>query len=424
MSWIKIVFINVIVLLILLILGSLALRAWDAFITKDEIYQVKDFNTNTIRATYPNYNEYERKDAINIFTDFAAPRTLYSPFIEWRRDAYTGHSANIEEQYKTRLSYNHNINHSIWFFGGSTIWGTGAKDEETIPSYFAKASSLDVWNLGESAYTSFQEFIQLQLLLVNNLTPEVAIFYDGVNDSIYCNTNTLTLPTHMREDEYRQIIEKHPKHKQIIDKLTEKADQGYQLGDEIEHIYNKVFYFFSEPYAKRLSGFFDNRAMSTSYNKNLSTSRPFSAFEKQHHYRNCDTDEIKAQAAARMTVNTWLLAYDLLSTKNIPVLFVLQPTSHIGTEFHQLDYLLDSEKQRIVDEKKSYEAQYAMIKKIWAEECLKHNACDNFLDLSEVFNGYQEPIFIDTMHISPNGNKIVANEIYNYMCQNDQFKVC
>ncbi len=424
MSWIKIVFINVIVLLILLILGSLALRAWDAFITKDEIYQVKDLNTNTIRATYPNYNEYERADAINIFTDYSAPKTGHSPFIEWRRNPYTGQSVNVEDQYKTRLSYNHNMNDSIWFMGGSTIWGTGAKDEETIPSYFAKTSLQNVWNLGESGYTSFQEFIQLQILLVNDLTPEVVVFYDGVNDSIYCNTNTTALPTHSREDEYRLSIEKYPKHKQMIKKLTEKAEQGYKLSDEIEHIFNKVFHFFSEPYAKRLSGFFDKRAMSTTYNKNLSSSRPLATFEKQHNYRNCDTDTKKARAAAQMTVNTWLLAYDLLSTKNIPVLFVLQPTSHIGTEFHQLDYLLDSEKQRIVDEKKSYEAQYAMIKKIWTEECLKHNACDNFLDLSVVFNGYQEPIFIDTMHISPNGNKIVANEIFNYMCKDKQFKIC
>ncbi len=157
------------------------------------------------------------------------------------------------------------------------------------------------------------------------------------------------------------------------------------------------------------------------FDKNLSTDLPLASFKNRDQYRNCDTHPTKAEYAATVTINTWLLAYEILSARNIPVLFILQPTSHIGTEFHQLDYLLNSEKQRIMNEKPSYEAQYAMIRKLWYEKCVSFNACDSFIDLSNIFNSHNEPIFIDSLHVSPNGNEIVAQAIYHYMCNNKQY---
>jgi lysophospholipase L1-like esterase len=73
-------------------------------------------------------------------------------------------------------------------FGGSTMWGTNARDAFTIPSIVAKTlegrgMSVETINFGETGYVSTQEVISLLLQLRKGNIPDVAIFYDGVNDT-------------------------------------------------------------------------------------------------------------------------------------------------------------------------------------------------------------------------------------------------
>ena len=72
------------------------------------------------------------------------------------------------------------------------MWGTGSDDNRTIPSYFARLNNVDVLNLVESSFHSFQELIQLQILLNQNFRPKSVIFYDGFNDGYYyCQKKSL-----------------------------------------------------------------------------------------------------------------------------------------------------------------------------------------------------------------------------------------
>ncbi|MGC8643611.1 MAG: hypothetical protein ACP5XB_27450, partial [Isosphaeraceae bacterium] len=75
----------------------------------------------------------------------------------------------------------------ILMFGGSTLWGVGARDEGTIPSCLARelvsrGINAQITNLGEIAYVSTQELITLCRMLQNGARPDVVIFYDGVNE--------------------------------------------------------------------------------------------------------------------------------------------------------------------------------------------------------------------------------------------------
>ena len=151
---------------------------------------------NIIKANYPNYKNLKQKDRLAIHTGDTEPRFSYVPFTAWRRKPYENSAVTVEPRRSTRLSIGHGEQHSIWFLGGSTMWGTGSTNETTIPSFFSTMTGERVWNLGESAYNSFQELIQLQRMLANGYTPKVVIFYDGVNDSFYCNANVKSLPTH------------------------------------------------------------------------------------------------------------------------------------------------------------------------------------------------------------------------------------
>lgn len=75
-------------------------------------------------------------------------------------------------------------------YGGSTMWGVGAPDSLTIASYLqrllAEQASGDVCvtNLGERAWVGTQELIQLERQLQRGRVPQVAVFYDGINDVI------------------------------------------------------------------------------------------------------------------------------------------------------------------------------------------------------------------------------------------------
>jgi lysophospholipase L1-like esterase len=73
-------------------------------------------------------------------------------------------------------------------FGGSTMWGTGARDAYTIPSILArelarKGVAAHVVNFGESGWVNTQELIALALELRQGRRPNLVIFYDGINDT-------------------------------------------------------------------------------------------------------------------------------------------------------------------------------------------------------------------------------------------------
>ena len=75
---------------------------------------------------------------------------------------------------------------NVFVFGGSTGFGLGLPDDETIPSYLqdcAPASGhLAVYNFARSYYYSSQELALFQQLLKAGHIPQVAVFIDGLNE--------------------------------------------------------------------------------------------------------------------------------------------------------------------------------------------------------------------------------------------------
>jgi lysophospholipase L1-like esterase len=76
----------------------------------------------------------------------------------------------------------------ILMLGGSSLWGFGARDEQTIPSLLARTLHERGWrvelkNMSEIGYVSTQEAIALYRELQAGYRPSVVIFYDGVNDT-------------------------------------------------------------------------------------------------------------------------------------------------------------------------------------------------------------------------------------------------
>lgn len=118
--------------------------------------------------------------------------TRWVPFVYWRRKPYSGQYIEIDSAgiRRTPGASQPNRNHivkKIWMFGGSTLWGTGARDAFTIPALLQKKLNerkilCEVKNFGESGYVSTQELILLLRQIQKGDVPDAVIFYDGVNE--------------------------------------------------------------------------------------------------------------------------------------------------------------------------------------------------------------------------------------------------
>jgi hypothetical protein len=409
----KIVFINVALILVVAIIGSIVLR----YGFSDNNVQISNdkklYDSSTVRATYPVYEDISIEDAVNIFTDYAGPGITYQPFTGWSRDNYQGESVNVIGEHRVRNSVNHKVDNSIWFFGGSTMWGTGSIDAQTIPSIFAKKTGEKVLNLGESSYSSFQEFVDLSVLLAQGFTPKKVVFYDGVNDSYYCNTNNKQFPSHARVEKWTQVISEYPKLVQKYEKLKNQVKTN-TYEDSIKTNIRDVYEYIVSPYKVAYQLYFSGKIIGRINNQKsnpFNIDIPMEEYTKKSKYKNCDTNKEKAKEAAEMTVNTWLLVHDLLKSRNIKFYVFLQPTSQISKGKVNLDYLIDVEKQIIVDTEDSFIAQYGAIKKEWSLKCELHDACASFYDISTIFDNLDENIYVDAAHVGRNGNAIIAEKI-------------
>ncbi len=76
----------------------------------------------------------------------------------------------------------------VWFFGGSTMFGEGQRDDHTIPSEFARLAEADgrpvqVVNFGVQADSNYQSMLRLeQALATRRPLPDLVVFYDGANE--------------------------------------------------------------------------------------------------------------------------------------------------------------------------------------------------------------------------------------------------
>ena len=114
----------------------------------------------------------------------------WMPFVHWRQRPFRGAHTNVDERGRRATPGADGREKgavSIHCFGGSTMFGMGARDDATIPALLqqrlrAGGHRVISVNQGQSGYISTQELIMLQQLLKHDDPPDVAIFYDGVND--------------------------------------------------------------------------------------------------------------------------------------------------------------------------------------------------------------------------------------------------
>jgi lysophospholipase L1-like esterase len=120
----------------------------------------------------------------------AADRAQYYPYVIWRNVPSTGSTLEISADgiRRTPGANCQSESYRVFAFGGSTMWGVGAPDWSTIPAYLQAGledtlkQGVCVINFGQKGYVSTQELIELTIQLQQGNVPDLVIFYDGSND--------------------------------------------------------------------------------------------------------------------------------------------------------------------------------------------------------------------------------------------------
>lgn len=123
---------------------------------------------------------------------FDTTAVRWEPLVYWRSRPYDGHHVRIDDEgiratWKPETGGGGGAAVRIFCFGGSTMWGSGVPDDQTIPSHIARllwdgGVHAEVVNYGQLGYMSTQELVALMREVQQGNVPTVALFYDGIND--------------------------------------------------------------------------------------------------------------------------------------------------------------------------------------------------------------------------------------------------
>jgi lysophospholipase L1-like esterase len=308
----------------------------------------------------------------------------WKPYVYWRQPAFQGKYINVTEnglRFTPRPSIAPQAGTPplrIFMLGGSTMWGTGARDSMTIPAIVASELSqegiaAEVTNFGESGYVNTQELILLLLELQKGNIPDLVIFYDGANDvfSAY-QQGVAGLP----QNEFNRAREFNLTARGNRANLRSAALQHTILDLSTVRLLNGLIRWF---------GFIDEPdAMSSS------------AISK-------GDDAIALDVVAKYKRNVEMI--NALSKQyGFKVLFYWQPTV-----FHKqhLTAYENSWRQRA----RSLESFFLKTYKLVRQGMAARAADTGFRDLSLIFSNTREPIYVDLFHLAENGNDAVAKEM-------------
>lgn len=309
-----------------------------------------------------------------IKAEFSQLETEYKPFIGWSRKPIKKKFTNIDSS-GNRATVNQNINSDrvIRFFGGSTMWGTGVDDFNTIPSLFDKCSNKnEIINHGESGFNARQNLEVLINLIQKNKYTDIAVFYDGVNDVEHLCRKQIIIPGHGREVQMRNELS------------TINSTQSYFKGkDSIfglsKNLISKLFFKNTVRLIQKVFG-------------------KFTKVEQVSPYC-CHSNPKRAQAVAMNLLNSWRITHQLASANNIKFIAILQPNAFLGNV--KKDYLH-------LEQKEPLGINFSEVYKILRKEIV---AYDWIYDFTEIFDNENKALYFDFCHVNEYGNELIAAHI-------------
>lgn len=356
----KLIMINFLVLFVLIIIANLvAILIYKGYKNTNEY---KDS-----RAKLANYEDIEWSD--QHFEELREISAEYQSYIGWRMQKFSGQTISIDEQGVRQTPQHHKVDkksNKVVFLGGSTTWGVGTNDSTTIPAFFSQIAEgkFETVNYGEHSYRAFQSYLFFMSKLNEGLAPDIVISYDGVNEKAGFNINHKP-SSHSREEQIRNVMK------------GQDANLEEQKAMSFTH-------FLFGPIKVLIA--------------KLKKNNPSAATKNEDENKDQRSEEV-----AKAMLDAWM-ASKFISEKNGALFFcVLQPNALIGSP--NLEHLnINPEREEMY--KKLYSMVFKLLKTPQYSEL-----SNNFIDLTHVLDG-EDQYYIDFCHLSPNGNKVIADSLY------------
>ena len=310
----------------------------------------------------------------------------WEPYVYWRRKPYNGKyiTVNADGIRVTPTSEvrpgNTQRPMKVFMFGGSSMWGTGARNTFTIPALLAtelgsRGIRADVINFGETGWVSSQGVIMLLRQLQKGDIPDVVVFYDGGNDTYSAyQQGTAGLP----QNEFNRAMEFN---------LTQRRPElrRFVVTDTI-------------------------RSLATFRLTQASSGWIGLGATRQEYGRGYDIPRI-AEGIVGVYLNNLELVKTMAASYKFTYLFYWQPTifgkarlSHYEkTEYAREEYL---------------EKFFDVTRKVLSEKTLHGRYEGRFHDFSAIFSGVEEPVYVDWLHLSERGNATIARAMAEHIVLN------
>jgi lysophospholipase L1-like esterase len=248
---------------------------------------------------------------------------------------------------------------SIHLFGGSTIYNSEVPDEHTVASYLQRKlaqagyGGYRVVNFGVTSVSTNQ---QLERLVVAKIAaPDVVVFYDGVNDVLqgvlYGNSGATLHGNDRSRPFWQRLVYRLSKNSVAARYALTRANANYKIANLDARV----------------------NATATRYRANL-------------------------EAAERIARENGAAFVHFLQ----PALYTLAERGEYETKLLTFGFVP-------VQAEEAFAAAYPELRAIVAERARQGRAD---FDLTAVFDGLGEPVYLDGWHINHRGNEIVAGHIF------------
>tara|TARA_A100000164_G_scaffold381099_1_gene431213 strand:- start:172 stop:1281 length:1110 start_codon:yes stop_codon:yes gene_type:complete len=188
----KIIYSIIIILIVLIFVNK---------ISKQFLHQKKSQRVDHIENLKVVYGE-EFEDYIDVYKS-QSNAMIYEPLTEFKEKPKNSKFVSVSELGNRCIKINlkncepaKGGENEIWIFGGSTVFGYGLKNDETIAAYLNQlVENKRIINFGQGFYNSNQSRIYFQNLLTFLPKPHAAIFLEGFNDFKNNQINSYRYPT-------------------------------------------------------------------------------------------------------------------------------------------------------------------------------------------------------------------------------------
>jgi hypothetical protein len=360
------------------------------FPAKDEVAQNpiwKKYDYAKIIPLYPNLSKNEIEDLIREM--WSRPHE-YAPFTEFKERPYRGRYVNVSDS-GFRIIKNQGPwppqsgSLNIFLFGGSTTFGFGVEDNQTIASHLQEALAaklgrdVRLYNFGCANYFSTQERILYEQLLISGIVPDLAVFIDGLNE-FYMHTG---------EPRY-----------------TERLRTLMNAGQPIQK--TSIGVFVGETALGRAAQGLRSRLIALVRKKETSRQLAATPEEKADTTRYIDPVELD-QVLARYRANKRLIE---AVSKNFGVqpFFVWQPVPSYKYEqrYHRVFQSAD-DRDLFSYAKYGYERMSKIIE--------KEPPGSNFFWCADIQQDAKEPLYVDAWHYSQSFSKHIAAAIADFLVE-------